>query len=91
MSSNNSNPSSLLLEGSEFTTIDRISANEGSLDDILSCILKHEEIGVPLVVHGLNADPNWSPLPRPGPSGEHGDVEGQPPGMWMFPLKVNLV
>ncbi|KAF9643984.1 hypothetical protein BDM02DRAFT_3191015 [Thelephora ganbajun] len=79
MSSDNPNPPGLLLEGMGFTAVDTISANDRSLSDILSRILQHEETGIPLVVRGLNADPNWSPLPGPDPPKENRDVEHQPP------------
>ncbi|KAF9642821.1 hypothetical protein BDM02DRAFT_3192626 [Thelephora ganbajun] len=81
MSSDNPNPNSpgLLPEGTGFTAVDTISANDKPLSDILSRILQHEETGIPLVVRGLNADPNWSPLPGPDPPKEGKDAEHQPP------------
>ncbi|KAF9643353.1 hypothetical protein BDM02DRAFT_3191788 [Thelephora ganbajun] len=79
MSSDNPNPPRSSPEGTGFTAVDTISTNDKSLSDILSCILQHKETGIPLVVCGLNTDPNWAPLPGPDPPEENRDVERQPP------------
>ena len=67
---------------SKFMAVDTITANEKSLGDIVSCILQHEETGIPLVVRGLNVDPNWLPLPGSNPPAERIDGEYQPSGKW---------
>jgi len=78
--------------GSKFMTVNTIIANEKSLGDILSCILKHEETGIPLVVRGLNVDPNWLPLPGSDPPAERVDGEYQPPSKWTgLSLDANLI
>ena len=80
------------LEEAGFTAVDTISANDKSLEEILSCILHHEEAGTPVVVRGLDADPNWSLLPGQDPPEGSGDVEHQPPGRWMgLSLNVSLI
>lgn len=80
MSSDDSNPPQSLPEGMGFTAVDTISAADEPPDDILSCILRHEEAGIPLVIRGLNVDPNWSPLRGLDPLEGHGDDGHQPPG-----------
>lgn len=92
MSSDTPSQPSSSQEGAGFAAIDTVSANDKSLSDILSSILEHEETGIPLVVRGLNIDPNWSPLPGSCSLKEHRDGERQPPGRWMdLLLDVNLI
>ena len=90
MSSENPNHPDLLPEGTGFVVVDTITASEKSLSDILSCILQHEETGIPLVVRGLNVDPNWLPLPGSDPPAERGDGEYQPSGRWMGLLLTSI-
>jgi len=91
MSSGNPESPGSPPEGRGFAAIDTISANDKPLGDILSCILQHEKTGIPLVVRGLHADSNWSPLPGADPPGGHGDVERRLPGRWRYSsLRVNL-
>lgn len=73
MSSDDSNPPGARQQGMGFATVDAISVNNKSPGEILSCILQHEETGTPLVVHGLNGDPNWLPLPG-SDSAEEGEI-----------------
>lgn len=63
-----------------FAAVDTISANDNPPCEIISCILQHEEAGIPLVVRGLDTDPNWSPLPRLDPSEEEENLGRQSPG-----------
>ena len=92
MSSYNPDPPGSPLEGRCFTDIDTILANDNPLYDILSCVLQHEEAGIPLVVRGLNADPTWFPLPGPDPPGGHGGTERQLPGRLIyFSLRGNSI
>ena len=90
MSSDNPDPPGLPPNEREFTTIDTISVNDKSPGDILSCVLRHEETGIPLVVRGLNADSNWFPLPAPDTPEAYGGAERQLPGRWINPRSVGL-
>lgn len=65
---NDHDPPNPLPDGTGFKTVDTISATERPLSEVLSCILEHEEAGIPLVIAGLSADPNWLPFPQPHPS-----------------------
>ena len=82
MSSNDHDPPDSSPDRMDFKTVDTVSIMEKSLSEVLSCVLQHEESGIPLVIVGLSADPNWSPFPqmRPSEVGVHGDGEGQYPG-----------
>ena len=80
MSSDNSNPPGPQPEGMGFTAVDAISPGEKPLCEVLSCILEHEEMGIPLVIRGLDTDPNWSPLPELGPPEEGGNLGHQSSG-----------
>lgn len=86
MSSNHPDPPSPSQEEMEFVAVDTISAVDRSPSDILSCFLQHEETGTPLVIRGLNVDPNWSPLPEPDLSEDHRDVDYQLPGRQPRPI-----
>ena len=70
MSSDDSNPPGPHSEGMGLTAVDAISAGEKPLCEVLSCILEHEEMGIPLVVRGLDTDPHWTPLAGLGPPEE---------------------
>jgi hypothetical protein len=73
-----------------FAAVDTISANDKPVGEILSCILQHEETGIPLVVRGLSADPNWSPLPGLTPSEEEGNPGRRSPGRQInLPMNVD--
>ena len=73
-------------EGTDFAAVNTVSASDKSLSDILSCVLQYEEAGTPLVVRGLNVDPNWSTLLGSGLLKEHRDGEHQTPSRRMHLL-----
>ena len=81
MSPGGPDPSGSLPKRTGFKAIATISASDESPSDILSRVLEHEEIGMPLVIRGLKTDPNWSPLPRSDVF-EGTDTELQQPGEW---------
>jgi hypothetical protein len=83
MSSNDLNPPNSSPDGTGFKTIDTVSAAESPPSEVLSCILEYEEAGVPLVIVGLSADPDWLPFPQPRLSEAEvgGGVERQWPGV----------
>jgi hypothetical protein len=76
---NDHDPPNPLPDGTGFKTVDIISATERPLNEVLSCVLEHEEAGVPLVIVGLSADPNWLPFPQSHPSEAEarGNIEQQ--------------
>ena len=77
MSSNDSDRPDPLKARTHFKTVDTISATEQSLREVISCVLEHEEAGIPLIIAGLNEDSNWSPFPQPHLSEveARGDIE----------------
>ena len=77
MSLGDSNPPHSL---SGFAAVDTILATDKPLNDVLSCVLQHEEIGIPLVIRGLNIDPNWLPHPELDPPEGHVDGGHRLPG-----------
>lgn len=82
MSSNDPNPPDSLSDRTGFKTVDTISVEETPLCEVLSCVIEHEEAGIPLVIVGLNVDPNWSPFPQSHLSEAEvdRDIEQQQPG-----------
>jgi hypothetical protein len=49
----------LLAAGTRFQTVDRISANSGTPEQIASIIKDHEQRNIPLVIQDLHSHPSW--------------------------------
>jgi len=65
------------LDGTNLLQIDKIPANTPS-QDLLKCILEHEENGTPLVITGIDCDSHWRSQSSPLADEGTGTVRNHP-------------